>query len=386
MSVQSQSARQHVSGITILIIVCLVTAAAAVTFRAGRADTSDAWGPFATATPVTAKKLSDYLPTLAGTPGDTGVFVLKGAQPGGTVMVLGGTHGDEVAGVVAAILLLENAQVQQGTLIVVPRANNSAATHGLPQEGYPASFTLTTASGVRRFRIGSRVTNPAHQWPDPEVYVEPNAHQELAGVESRNLNRAYPGVKDGNLTQRVAYAIEEIIRQEHVDLAFDLHEASPEYPTVNAIVAHPRAMDLAATAAINLEMVGIPYNLEPSPENLRGLSHREWGDTTDTMAILMETANPFQGRLRSVTNAALAVTGVDPQYKAADAAGRLFAPYPDGGYSLSWRVARHITALKSMVDSLGELYPEKGVIINGIPSYDEIISAGAEAHLGKVAR
>jgi hypothetical protein len=77
-----------------------------------------------------------------------------------------------------------------------------------------------------------------------------------------------------------------------------MHESSPEYPVINAMVAHERAMDIAAEAVMNLQLDGIEMRLEPSPKNFHGLTHRELGDATDTLSILMETANPSQGRLR----------------------------------------------------------------------------------------
>ena len=67
-------------------------------------------GPGVTAT----KMLSAYAPGLANTPGDTTVYVLEGQEPGATVFVAGGTHGNEIAGIMAAIVLVEHARVQQG--------------------------------------------------------------------------------------------------------------------------------------------------------------------------------------------------------------------------------------------------------------------------------
>ena len=62
----------------------------------------------------------------------------------------------------------------------------------------------------------------------------------------RNINRAYPGVKDGTLTEQIAYAITNMINTLDIDMEMDLHEASPEYPTINATVAHERAMNMAS--------------------------------------------------------------------------------------------------------------------------------------------
>ena len=44
---------------------------------------------------------------------DTPVYVLDGAQPGGTIVVLGGTHGDESAGYLAAVVLVERARISR---------------------------------------------------------------------------------------------------------------------------------------------------------------------------------------------------------------------------------------------------------------------------------
>ena len=48
----------------------------------------------------------------------------------------------------------------------------------------------------------------------------------------RNINRTYPGVKDGTMTEQISYAITNMINTLDIDMEMDLHEASPEYPTV----------------------------------------------------------------------------------------------------------------------------------------------------------
>ena len=255
--------------------------------------------------------LSAYFPTLTNGPGDTPVYFLNGSAPGGCMLVLGGTHGDEAAGYLAAILLVERAKVASGRLIVIPRANASGFTHNVPQEGHPQRFTLSTPRGPRTFTFGARVTNPVHQWPDPQVYTHAGSGQTLSGIETRNLNRAYPGRPSGTLTEQVAFGISELIRREKVDLAIDLHEAAPEYPVVNTIVAHERATDLAALVNMNLQTMGIAIGMEASPKNLHGLSHREWGDGTPALAVLMESTHPAMGRLRGRTDEQLVTMGKD---------------------------------------------------------------------------
>ena len=151
--------------------LCLLTAAALAAavapslLRMRGADVIVA-GPGVTAT----RLLSEWLPAIAGTPVDTPVFVLEGEGSGGTVVVLGGTHGDEPAGYVAAVVLIERAMVGAGRLIVIPRANGSGFTHNIGQEAHPQAFVVDTPGGPRRFTFGARASNPVHQWPDPQVY------------------------------------------------------------------------------------------------------------------------------------------------------------------------------------------------------------------------
>ena len=330
---------------------------------------------------LTARRvLSDYFPPLRGTPGDTPVFVFEGRGKGGRVLILGGTHPNEPAGYVGAVLIIENLRVSAGTVIVIPRANASGFTHSDPQEGSPQRFTLETRSGRRSFRLGSRVTNPVHQWPDPTIYVNPGG-QELAGVEARNLNRAYPGKPAGNLTERVAFAVMELIRRENIGLGIDLHESAPEYPVINALVFHENAADLAAMAQMDLQADGFEFRLEASPPKLRGLSHREWGDAAGIKAVLLETANASHGRLKGQPTEALVVEGKDPNYVRAARLGRLFVPFGPEGIPLKERVTRHLAGIRALLKSLSELDPDSNVTIEGLPSAADIRSRGVGAFL-----
>jgi hypothetical protein len=322
------------------------------------------------------RMLSEWFSGLAGTPADTPVYIQSGDEPGGTVLILGGTHPTEPASLVTSVLFLERAKVTKGRLIVIPQANILGFTHNSPQEAHPQSISFTTEDGGKRiFRFGSRLTNPVYEWPSPDIYIHPASGQQLPGKERGNLNRCYPGVPDGSLTEQVAYALTELIRKEKVDLAFDLHEASPEYPVVNAIVAHERSMELAAMTTMDLEAAGIAMRLEPSPKNLRGLTHREWGNYTETMPVLMETGNPVQGRLRGRTDERLALTGEDKAYVKASALGRLYIPY-DGDQKMEYRVGRHTAAIMSFLDNLDMFYEEKGVLLENIPTFGELQEKG----------
>jgi hypothetical protein len=322
------------------------------------------------------RPLSHYFERLRGSRGDTEVYFLNGPAPGGTALVLGGVHPNEPSGHLAAVILIEQATLAAGRLIVIPRANASGFTHNDPQEANPREFSIPTPTGARRFRYGSRSTSPMDQWPDPDIYLHHPSGQTLSGNQTRNLNRAFPGRPDGNFTEQVAFAITGIVRREKVDLLIDLHEASPEYPVINAVVAHERAMPLAVDVVMNLELRDIRIALEPSPHNLHGLTHREIGDHTDALAVLMETANPAQGRLRGRTSTALILTGKDRMYIKAYAAGRLYVSFDEKGHPLEGRVARHLAGIEEFFKALSEQEPARAVAFHSLPAPEQVAEKG----------
>lgn len=326
------------------------------------------------------RMLSTYLPSLQSTPGDTEIFVFQGKEEGGKILLLGGEHPNEPAGFITAVLLIENIRVVRGSLFIIPRANNSGFTHSDPQEGNPQRFAIATPGGARLFRLGSRLTNPVHQWPDPAIYINP-AGQKLSGMEARNLNRCYPGKANGNLTEKIAFAIMELIRQEGIDLGIDLHESAPEYPVINAIVFHENSAELAALALMDIQGQNFDIRLEASPANLRGLSHREWGDHARIKAVLVETANASHGRLKGKPSSSLIVDGKDKFYTRAWRLGWLFVPYGEEGIPLRLRVARHVAAVNALLLSLEALEPDKAVRLENVPSPPAILEQGLEAFL-----
>lgn len=346
-------------------------------YRAAHHDDTIRRGPGVTE----VRKLSAWFPGIRGTSGDTDVYVLDSGKPGATGLILGGTHGNEPAGYMTAIVIVENAVPVSGRLLVVPHANRSSITHTDYQEASPRLLEFAGASGRRAFRYGSRATNPTDQWPDPDIYVHAASGQQLSGAETRNLNRAYPGRPDGTFTERVAYAITSLIRQERADVVVDLHEASPEYPVVNAIVAHERAMPVASAAVLNLELEDITIGLEPSPRNLRGLSHREIGDATDALSMLCETSNVSQGRLRGATDARQVIEGTDDKYLRAAGLGRLSVPFDEKGWPMRQRVGRHAATVAAILAAFTSAHPDRPISLTGLPSYADLMSRGLEPFL-----
>ena len=325
--------------------------------------------------------LSDYFSGIKKTNGDTKVYFFDSGKPGATVFLAGGTHPNEPAAYLASVVILENLIPEKGRVIVIPRLNNSAFTCTDPMEAFPQSFHIDTDNGPRKFRFGSRATNPLDQWPDPLVYSHKPSGQQYSGLESRNLNRAYPGDSKGSFTEKVAYAIMQMIEKEEVDISYDLHEAAPEIPIINAIVYHEKSEDIAMYSILELEMEGLQFTPELSPKNFHGLSHREWGDYTGTYPFLMETSNPIQGRLRGKTNEELILDGVSRNYQIAKETGALRIVYRDEGEQLEHRVGRHLSGFMAIINSYNEIYIDNSVEVSGLPGYQELVENGIGKYL-----
>lgn len=365
---------QRARAVLVLLVLGLLAWAAGRDFLAQREVE-----PLTPAALCETRRLSDWLPALRGGRGDSPVYRFRGARPGGRVLVLGGVHPNEPAGFLAAVLLVENLRVQAGEIWVLPRANASAFTTTDPQEGTPQQIVLKDRAGrPRAFRVGSRVSSPLDQWPDPEITVHRPSGQALSGIEVRNLNRCFPGRPDGTFTEGVACAIRRLVERERIDLLVDLHEAAIEYPVVNAVVAHERAGDLAAEAVFTLSMEGLDFALEPSPPRLHGLSHRELGDGVPGLyATLMESANPAQGRLRERSDAAQILAGRDPCYLAAQGIPGLNKVAVDStGLPLTLRVGRHLEGLRALILALGSSNPARAVAYEGPPTLAELQADG----------
>lgn len=110
---------------------------------------------------------------------DLPIFIRSAKEPGPTVLISGGVHGDEINGVVTAKKILEEfdhgLSLQKGTLIFIPLVN------------------------IYGFLSNSRT------FPD-----------------GRDLNRSFPGSKKGSLASRIAFILsEEIIPQ--IDYGIDFH-------------------------------------------------------------------------------------------------------------------------------------------------------------------
>ena len=317
--------------------------------------------------------LSKYFAPLRGTNLDTPVYLLDSAQPGATALVLAGTHGREIAGFTAAMVLLESAEIIKGRVIVIPFANRSSVSIQDKLNRIPRFHPINGRSDPRNLPYGDRLTDQADQGePDPKNYVHPSGGAFKNGAESRNLNRVYPGKADGTPTEQLAFAIMELIRREKVDFTLDLHEsktpeAHPHEPGGKSgrdgrlaymLICHPRGVEIGANALFAMELdTGIFGKIEKSNPASRGRSHFEIGHATDAISFLYETPNPGMDRWRDRPD-----------------------PIRDPKYSLEHRVGAALRIFKHLADSFGRKTGRK-LAMKGLPEYADIMKRGVGAYL-----
>lgn len=311
-------------------------------------------------------KLSDYFAPLKNTNLDTDVFVLDSGKPGANGLALGGTHGNELAGQVAALLMLENGSVTSGKLIVIPYANRSGLSVRDTRKHIAQSFPVQSRSGPRVIPYGDRRTDPADQGvEDPDEYTNPAGYTLKNGEESRNLNRTYPGDPEGTPTEQLAYAILEVIRQEKIDFSLDMHEANtPERQSQDdgnyspggnkrlayTLVSHPRGLEIAAYSLLAMEEdTNISMRLDESNPAYRGLSHLEFGNATECLSFLSESPNPGQDRWRSNADV-----------------------ISDPKYPLKHRAGMHMRLFLHLAEAFAD-YNEKSLVIEGLPEYGDLM-------------
>ncbi len=315
------------------------------------------------------RKLSDYFAPLKGTNLDTDVFILDSGEPGANGLALGGTHGNELGGQVAALLMVENARVTSGKLVVITYANRSGLSVQDTRKHIAQKHLIQSRSGERILPYGDRRTDPADQgMDDPKEYKNPAGYVLKDGHEARNLNRTYPGNPEGTPTEQLAYAIIQLIREESIDFSLDMHEANtPERQSKDdgnyspggnkrlsyTLVAHPRALEMGAFALLSMEEdTGISMRLDESNPAYRGLSHLEFGEATGCWSFLSESPNPGQDRWRE-----------NPDVIA------------DPRYPLEHRAGLHMRLFVNLAGAYAD-YNDKTLIIEGLPEYQDLMDKG----------
>lgn len=333
------------------------------------------------------RRLSEFSPGLEGTMADTAVFVLEGREPGGKALIMGNTHSNEPEGMLAALIVIENGIVEKGTLYVIPFFNNSGSRNTRAGDGYPLYFDVATDWGARRFRYGNRDASPLDQWPDPDVYIHYPDRQLLSYIDVRNTNRTWPGRANGPLMERVTFGAMELMRNEGVDVAIDIHGAETMFPVTNCIVAPEKSVRIATLATLTVKaMEGFDNHVEPSPAGFRGLSHREIGDHAETMPFLLEAPIPFLDQPTGPKTVRFLLDGKDPFLLSLAKKKKLFVPYDETGWPLEKRVGQNLSVTLEILRQYTKKTAGRPIVLGGVPRYADVVREGVGRFLADPAQ
>jgi predicted deacylase len=218
-----------------------------------------AWGPIdlldSSIAPGAKQRLS-FLPYRSFEAGfiDTAVWVVRGAEPGPTLCLTAAVHGDEINGAEIARRVFAAAHPAElsGTLLVMPAVN---------------------AYG---FRTGNRYM------PD-----------------RRDLNRSFPGSRDGSVSSLVAYAVfSRVISR--CDALIDLHTGSfqrTNLPQIRVDLSNERALAIARHFGVGVVLGG---------EGPSGSLRREAMDA-GIPAIIYEAGEPLRFQREEIERGARGV-------------------------------------------------------------------------------
>ena len=327
-------------------------------------------------------RLSEFSPGLKGTAADTNVYVLEGQQPGGKALLIGNTHANEPEGMLSAIIYIENAVVEKGTLYIIPFFNNSGSRNTRPGDGYPLYFDVATDWGRRRFRFGNRDASPLDQWPDPDVYIHYPERQLLSYIDVRNTNRTWPGRAGGPLMERVTFGAMELMRREKIDVAVDIHGAETMFPVTNCIVAPEKSVKIATLASLTVKATeGFENHVEPSPSGFHGLSHREIGDYGPSLPFLLEAPIPFLDQPTGPKTTKLLLDGKDPFLLSLSKKKKLFVPYDESGWPLEKRVGQHMSVTLEIFRQYSKKSAGRPIVVGGVPRYADVVKNGVGHYL-----
>jgi predicted deacylase len=332
-------------------------------------------------------RLSELSPGLKGTMADTFVFVLQGREPGGKALIIGNTHSNEPEGMLAALVFIENAVVEKGTIYVIPFFNNSGSRNTRPGDGYPLYFDVATDWGSQRFRFGNRDASPLDQWPDPDVYIHYPERQLLSFIDIRNTNRTWPGRADGPLMEKVTFGAMELLRREGIDVAVDIHGAETMFPVTNCIVAPEKSVKIATLASLTVKATeGFENHVEPSPAGFHGLSHREIADHSETMPFLLEAPIPFLDQPTGPKTTKLLLDGKDLFLLSLSRKKKLSVPYDESGWPLEKRVGQNLSVTLEILRQFTKRTPARPIVLRNVPRYADVVKNGVGRYLDDPAK
>jgi predicted deacylase len=226
----------------------MITSTFSVTTETTTVATTETTTEMTTTEPITV--VNSETVYLAGQPEEFSVYKFETNVPGPTFLIIGGIHGNERAGWMAALAMLDY-DFTRGTVYILPVANKQAA------------------------------------YADPPVRY-------LSGWT--DLNRSFPGNSQGTATQRLALTIFNAMVVCEPDIVLDLHESRYGYDNGglgNSLILHLGSYSLYIMSVIDqfnslpLMEGEVPFtNLNSPPA---GSINKEFTESFSVPVITIET-------------------------------------------------------------------------------------------------
>lgn len=197
---------------------------------------------------------------LKNTPYETNAYYFTTNIEGPRVALVGGIHGDEVAGYLAAESFIDENNFI-GTVLLIPRAN------------FLATYLVQRYPGIN----------------NGGVYNE---------VKYSDLNRAMPGDKNGSVTAQIAYELYQTIMDFNPDYVIDMHESLRSYADLNPRLGNSIIYENGKSALVVMMLVeqynknylndgDLPFIYDNAPP--QGSFNYHFGKIEDLYTFTIET-------------------------------------------------------------------------------------------------
>lgn len=158
---------------------------------------------------------------MAGTPYETPVYVVDGESPGPTAVVVGGMHGDERSGYLAAEQVAEWT-LEAGRLVVVPRANQVAIERD-ERRGPSGDLNRQFPPGERPTTDLARAIWDRVATADPDVAVNLHSSRGIYRTHAESVGQAVFPTEAGDAVA-VAGRVVETLNDAVVPWYMPFHE------------------------------------------------------------------------------------------------------------------------------------------------------------------
>jgi len=195
-------------------------------------------------------------------------YVFDTGVEGMRVAIIGGVHGNEIAGWGAALDIIADFPFTEGKVLVLPKANKLACDLN---DRFPGN------------------KSPGNYLPETNNYSTTLGYVDMA--------RVFPGKSNGNITEKIAWCITEILDEFQPELIFDLHESQRPYSNgadgymgnTLLAVSNNRAANEAAVAAINASGLAPEKNFVLLTSITVGMTNTAFGPRYNAPAFIIET-------------------------------------------------------------------------------------------------